>query len=106
MADGLSRRPPTAIDFAEAEIEEDIDDFIFYELNNFRFSPISLDKPTPILADNYSDDSWKIVTYLTTLRRPPEMNAKEFNAFKKKTVKFKVQDNHLFCRNSKNLPMR
>ncbi len=34
------------------------------------------------------------------------MNAKEFNAFKKKAVKFKVQNNHLFCRNCKNLPMR
>ncbi len=34
------------------------------------------------------------------------MNAKEFNAFKKKAVKFKVQDNHLFRRNSKNVSMR
>ncbi len=34
------------------------------------------------------------------------MNTKEFNAFKKKAVKFKVQDNHFFCRNSKNVPIR
>ena len=34
------------------------------------------------------------------------MDTKEFNAFKKKAVKFKVQDNHFFCRNSKNVPMR
>lgn len=105
-ADGLSRRPPTAADLAEAEAETDIDDFILTELNSLRVSPISLDEPTPILADNYSDNSWKIATYLTTLRRPPEMNAKEFNAFKKKAVKFEVQDNHLFRRNSKNVPMR
>ena len=58
------------------------------------------------MADKYSDDSRKIATYLTTLRRPPELDTKEFNAFKKKAVKFKVQDNHLFRRNSKNVPMR
>ena len=34
------------------------------------------------------------------------MNTKEFNAFKKKAVKFKVQDSHVFRRNSKNDPMR
>ncbi len=33
------------------------------------------------------------------------MNTKEFNAFQKKAVKFKVPDNHFFCRNSKNVPM-
>ncbi len=104
-ADGLSRRPPIAADVAEVEAEEDIDDFILAELNCLQVSPISLDKPTPILADNYSDYSWKIATYLTTLRQPPEMSTKEFNAFKKKAVKFKVQDNQLFRRNSKNVPM-
>ena len=105
-ADGLSRKPLTAVDLAEAENEGDIDDFILAELSSLRVSPISLDDPTPILVDNYSDDSWKIATYLTTLRRPAEMNAKEFIAFKKKAIKFKVQDNHLFRRNSKNVPMR
>ena len=39
------------------------------------------------------------------MRRPSEMDTKEFNAFKKKAVKFKVQNNHLFRRNSKNVPM-
>ena len=34
------------------------------------------------------------------------MTTKEFNAFKKKATKFKVQDNHIFCRKSKNVPMR
>ena len=105
-ADGLSRRPPTAADIAEAEAEEDIDDFILAELNCLRVSPVSLDEPTPILADNYSDYSRKIATYLTTLHQSPGMDTKEFNAFKKKAVKFKVQDNQLFRRNSKNVPMR
>ena len=34
------------------------------------------------------------------------MSTIEFNAFKKKVVKLKVQDNQLFCRNSKNVPIR
>ncbi len=106
MADGLSRRSLTATDLVEANVEEDINDFILAELNSLRVSPISLDEPTFIRANNYSDDSWKIATYLTTLRRPPEMNVKEFNAFKKKAMKFKVQNNYLFCRRCKNLQMR
>ena len=55
-ADELSRKPPTVSDKAEAETETDIDDFILAELNSLRVSPISLDKPTPILADKYSDN--------------------------------------------------
>ena len=105
-ADGLSRRPPTSADMAEAETETEIDDFILVELNSLRVSPISLNEQTPILADKYSDNSRKIVTYLTKIRRAPEMTTKEFNAFKKKAIQFKVQDNHLFRQNSKNVPMR
>ncbi len=30
-----------------------MNDFILAELNSLRVSPISLDEPTPILADNY-----------------------------------------------------
>ena len=86
-SDGLSRRSPITADKAKAEAKKDIDDFILAELNTFR---VSLYDPIPILADKYSDDSQKIATYLTTLRRPPEMDTKEFNAFKKKFVKFKV----------------
>ena len=37
--------------------------------------------------------------------RPPKMTTKEFNIFKKKAIKFKVQDNYFFCRNNKNIPM-
>lgn len=87
-------------DLAEAKTKADIDDFILAEPNSFRVSPISLDEPTPILADSYSEDSRKIAIYLTSLRRPPDMNTKRFNAFKKKAIKF------IFCRNSKNVPMR
>ena len=106
VEDGLSRRPPTSADMAEAETETEIDDFILAELNSLRVLPISLNERTPILADKYSENSRKIATYLTTIRRPLEITTKEFNAFKKKAIQFKFQDNHLFCRNSKNVPMR
>ncbi len=33
------------------------------------------------------------------------MDTKEFNVFKKKDIKFKVQDNHLFRQNGKNILM-
>ncbi len=104
--DELSWRPLTAADIKAAETETDTDDFILAELISFRVSSIFLDESTPILADKYSDNSWKIATYLRTMRRPPEMTTKEFNLFKMNAIKFKVQDNHLFCQNSKNVPMR
>ncbi len=103
--DRLSRRSPTVADIAEAKAEKDINDFILAELNSLRVSPISLDELVPILVNNYSGNSRKIATYLTILHQRPEMDTKEFNAFKKKTIKFKVQDNHLFCQDSKNVPM-
>ena len=77
-------------DITKAEVEKDIDDFILAELNSLGVSPISLDDPTPILADKYLNNSRKIATYLTTLRRPPKLDTKIFNAFKKKAVKSKV----------------
>ena len=72
--DGLSQRPSTVADIDETEFEKDIDDFILTELNSFQVSPISLDDATHILANKYSDDSRKNATYLTTLRRPPELD--------------------------------
>lgn len=90
----------------EAKIKKNIDNFILEELNSFQVSPISLDDLISILTDNYLDNSQRIATYLTILHQPPEMNTKEFNIFKKKTIKFKIQDNYLFCQNSKNVLMR
>ena len=97
VADELFWRLSIAVNIAETKAEKDIDDFILAELNSLRVSPIFLDEPAPILVNHYSDYSQKIAIYLTILRRPPEMDTKKFNAFKKKAVKFKVQNNHLFC---------
>ena len=105
-ADGLSWRPPTVADLAEIKAEANIDNFILAELNTLQVLPIFPNKSTPIIADDYSDYSQKIATYLTILCRLAKINSKEFNIFKKKALKFKVQDNLLFRRNSKNVSMR
>lgn len=97
VADKLSRKLPTAVDIAEAKAEKDIDDFIFIELNSLQILSIFLDDPTLSLVNNCSNNSQKIATYLTILRRPLKMDTKKFNTFKKKTINFKVQNNQLFC---------
>ncbi len=56
-----------------------------------------------ILISEYFEKSQKIVVYLFTLRKFSEMSLKEFNKFKKKTFKFKLQRNQFFRRNSKNV---
>lgn len=53
----FSDEPHTAAHLIEIEAEEDINDFILAELNSLRVSLISLDEPTPILANNYLHNS-------------------------------------------------
>jgi hypothetical protein len=59
-----------------------------------------------ILISEYFEKSQKIVVYLFTLRKFFEMSLKEFNKFKKKVLKFKLQRDQFFRRNSKNVLMR
>jgi hypothetical protein len=59
-----------------------------------------------ILASEYSEKSQKIAVYLFTLRKSSEMTLKKFNKFKKKVLKFKLQKDQFFRRNSKNVSMR
>ena len=102
-ADGLSRRPAAA---HEVEDLEDIDDFIAAELNSIRINPMALDTSISPLHEGYSEKSVQIAFYLTTFQKPTGMTLKEFNQFKKKALRYKVQDRHLFRRNSKNVPLR
>lgn len=47
-----------AAEIAKAKTEKkNIDDFILTELKSLRVFPISLDDPTPILANKYLDNS-------------------------------------------------
>lgn len=102
-ADGLSWRLT-----ARHEIEdfEDIDNFIATELNSMRVNPMALDTSISPLHESYSEHSFQIATYLTTLQKPAGMTLKKFDKFKKEVLQYKIQDRHLFCQNSKNVPMR
>ncbi len=103
-ADGLSRRLSTEKDLAEAEFEEDIDNFILAQLNILCACLVFVNALTSILHKSYFDQSRKIASYLTTLQKPGGMTSKKFYSFKKQGIRFKVQDSHFFGRNSKNVP--
>ena len=129
-ADGLSRRPATALEEQEAAQEEDIDDFIAAQLSVVNVRAISVspqisgtegrvyplrrapeeDAETELapnsLHPGYSEESQQYATFLTTLRRPDGMRGKEFRKVKAEALKFFVQDGHLFRRASKNVPIR
>jgi hypothetical protein len=67
---------------------------------------VAKDESSSILISEYFEKSLKIVVYLFTLRKLSEMSLKEFNKFKKKAFKFKLQRDQFFRRNSKNVFMK
>ncbi|KAJ5131588.1 hypothetical protein N7448_005746 [Penicillium atrosanguineum] len=110
-ADGLSRRPATKKEVQQQQQEVDVDDFIDAEVSYLRASCFPAratitngdeelaDNPATLpLENSYSTESQDIARYLTTLRRPPEMSRSHFYYFKRKCLKFVVQDSHLFYR--------
>ena len=120
-ADGLSRRPRTESDDIDEENEVDIDDFIDAEINAFRVAPITADDnesdpgsalsqgqdpDLELLEDGYSEESWRIAQYLTTLRRPDGLSRAEFRSFKRKALQFAVLEGNLYRRAGKNVPQR
>ncbi|RVD90130.1 uncharacterized protein DFL_001106 [Arthrobotrys flagrans] len=62
-ADGLSRRPATQEEIAEADNEEDIDDFIDAQLNN-----ISLEINDIRILEDYADEWADVYIFLRTMR--------------------------------------
>ncbi len=70
------------------------------------FVSIAEEEFSSILIFEYFEKSQKIVVYLFTLRKSFEMSLKEFNKFKKKVFRFKLQRDQYFRRNSKNVLMR
>jgi predicted metal-binding transcription factor (methanogenesis marker protein 9) len=67
------------------------------------FVSAAKDESFSILTFEYFEKSQKIVVYLFTLRKSSEMSLKEFNKFKKKVLRFKLQKDQFFRRNSKNV---
>jgi hypothetical protein len=107
-ADALSRRPATESDRSEAE-NEDIDAFLDNQLTSvYHVSAGEDERSAHYLDENefWTEESLKIAEYLLTLSRPEGMSSSEFYRFKKKAMKFFVQDDFLFRRASKNLPAK
>jgi hypothetical protein len=105
-ANELSRRSVTKTEIKIESRELDIDDFIDAKLNFLRVYSISISDDELVLNASYSDKSQKIAIYLTFLRRSIEMTVKEFRVFKNKILRFRVEREHLFRRNSKNVLSR
>jgi hypothetical protein len=94
-ADGLSQRPCTESDNIDEANEVDIDNFIDAELNAFSVAPVTEAK-ADLLISRYSEDSWRIARYLTTLQRPVGLNRTEFRSFKRKALHYAVTDSNLY----------
>ncbi len=107
-ADDLSRKSLSSNDLKKVAEEKDIDDWVDAQLNCVRVFSVSIAEKESsfILISEYSEKSRKIVVYLFTLRKSSEMTLKEFNKFKKKALRFKLQRDQLFRRNSKNVSMK
>ena len=117
-ADGLSRRPRTDSDDIDELYEDDIEDFIDAEINSYQVGLLTADNNSqsrsgsttsyeaPLLREGYSEASWQIAEYLTTLVRPKEMSKAEFRKFKKKALCYTVSEGVLYRAAQKNIPIR
>ena len=104
-ADGLSRRPCTKSDDIDEANEVDIDDFIDAELNAFSVAPVVVED-ADLLTDGYSEDSWQIARFLTTLQKLVRLNRAEFRSFKHRALQYAVVDGNLYQRAGKGIPQR
>jgi hypothetical protein len=107
-ADDLFRKSLSSNDLKKAAEKKNIDDWVDAQLSCVRVFFVSIveEESSSILIFEYFEKSQKIVVYLFTLRKSFEMSLKEFNKFKKKVLKFKLQRDQFFRRNSKNVFMR
>ncbi len=107
-ANDLFRKFSSFNDLKKVVEEKNIDDWMNTQLDCVRVFLVSAaeNELSSILILEYFEKSQKIVVYLFTLRKFFEMSLKEFNKFKKKVFKFKLQRDQFFRRNSKNVSMR
>jgi hypothetical protein len=106
--DDLFKKSFSSNDLKKIAEEKNIDDWIDAQLSCVRVFFVSIveEESSFILIFEYSEKSRKIVVYLFTLRKSSEMTLKEFNKFKKKVLRFKLQKDQFFRRNSKNVFMK
>jgi hypothetical protein len=107
-ANDLFRKSSSFNDFKKIAKKKNIDDWMNTQHDCMRvfFISIAEEEFSSILIFEYFEKLQKIVVYLFTFRKSSEMSLKEFNKFKKKILKFKLQKNQFFRRNSKNVFMR
>jgi hypothetical protein len=108
IADDLFKKSSFANNLKKIVEEKDIDDWVDAQLSCVRvfFILIAKEESFFILILEYFEKSQKIVVYLFMLRKFSEISLKEFNKLKKKILRFKLQKNQFFCRNSKNVSMK
>ncbi len=101
--DKLLHRFKESSDDEDETHKKDINDFIDAQLNFIHFCSVSIvvEEDMLILKDLYSEYFKKIACYLIFLSRSFEMLTKEFRKFKHETLKFMIQDKHLFKRFNK-----
>jgi len=83
--DGLSQRPCTESDNINKANEVDINNFINAKLNAFSVA-LMVVEDMDLLVDRYSEDSWQVARYLTTLQRPVRLTKAKFQSFKYKAL--------------------
>ncbi len=107
-ADDLFKKSSSFNDFKKVAEKKNIDNWMNIQLDCVRvfFVFVAENELFSILISEYFEKSQKIVVYLFTLRKLSEMSLKEFNKFKKKALRFKLQKNQFFRRNSKNVFMK
>jgi hypothetical protein len=105
VVNDLFKKSSSFNDLKKIAEEKNIDYWINIQLDCVRvfFVLIAKEESSFILIFEYFEKSQKIVVYLFTFRKSFEMSLKEFNKFKKKAFKFKLQRNQFFHRNSKNV---
>jgi hypothetical protein len=65
-----------------------------------------LEYETPISSAEYNEESIKIATYLTTLKKPKGMSAPEFRRFKREALKYGVHGRKLWRLPTKGMPIK
>ncbi|KAL6406203.1 putative gag-pol poly protein [Ilyonectria robusta] len=93
VADGLSRKGEGPSDLLDREAEGDIEDEIDARLNLVLFGPE--DKK---LEDSYTGEWLVLGNYLTSLKRPEGLSARDFSRLRKKATQFYVHGGHIWRR--------
>ena len=56
--------------------------------------------------EKYNQKNIEIITYLFHLKKSERMSRKKFNIFKTKIMRYKIQNDHFFRKNSKNVSLQ